>query len=101
MPGWSRRPFDLFFDDAELLAHGPPPSLRLSWELRDGDEVLPGSCDFVLIPDDDSFSPTRLPPADEVFGLRNGYYLPGVTLGLRRLHTEGEERLHYLFHEPE
>ena len=101
VPGWTRRPFDLFFDDPALLADGPPASLRLIWELRDGDAVLPGRCDFVLIPDDDPFAPSRLHPADEVFGLRNGYYLPGVRLGLRGLHTGGEERLHYLFHEPE
>ena len=101
VPGWTRRPFDLFFDDPALLEHGPQPTLRLIWELRDADDALPASCDFELIPDDDPFAPSRLAPADEVFGLRNGYYLPGVTLGLRRLHTGGEERLHYLFHEPE
>jgi hypothetical protein len=101
VPGWTRRAFDLFFDDPALLEHDPPTSLRLGWELEQGEEVVAGSCEFVLIDDADPFAPSRLAPADKVFGLRNGYYLPGVRLGFRSLHAQGEERLHYLFHEPE
>jgi len=101
VPEWTRRPFDLFFDDPQLLANGPPARLRLSWEQHVGSDVQLGACEFTLIADDDPYAPSRLPPADEVFGLRNGYYLPGVRLGARRLHALGEERLHYLYHEPE
>ena len=101
VPAWTRRPFDLFFDDPDMLGDGAPPELLLLWELRSGGEVLPGQCEFVLIPADDAFAPSKLPPADPVFGLRNGYYLPGVQLGERRLREAQEERLHYVFHAEE
>jgi hypothetical protein len=101
VPAWTRRPFDLFFDSPDLFAHGPPASLRLVWQLREGADVHDGSCDFTLIPDDDRFSPAKLPPADARFGLRNGYYLPGVRLGERELRAQGEERMHYIYHAPE
>ncbi len=101
VPAWTRRPFDLFFDDDALLDGGPPDALLLNWELRDAQNGSPGQCEFVLVPEDEPGGPAALPPADPSFGLRNGYYLPGVQLGERRLRTSGEERLHHLFHEPE
>jgi|GEM_PF-2127656 len=101
VPAWTRRPFDLFFDDDTLLDAGPPHALLLNWELHVGDRSLPGQCEFVLVPDDEPGSPATLEPADEAFGVRNGYYLPGVQLGERRLRSSGESRMHHLFHEPE
>jgi len=101
VPGWTRRPFDLFFDDPTLLASGPPSVILLVWELQGDGRVVPGQCEFMLIPDDDPYSPSKLPAAETDFGLRNGYYLPGVQLGERRLRKADEERLHHLFHEEE
>lgn len=99
VPGWTRRPFDLFFDAPGLLDAGPPGSLLLRWELRADGAATPGQCEFERVPPDDPFSPERLPPADAAFGYRSGWYLPGVRLGERRLRTSGEQRLHHLFHE--
>lgn len=97
--GWTRRPFDLFFDAPWLLDGGPPDSLLLRWVLRADGAAVPGQCEFVRVPPDDPFSPEQLPPADAAFGFRSGWYLPGVRLGERRLRTSGEQRLHHLFHE--
>jgi hypothetical protein len=99
VPGWTRRPFDLFFDAPGLLDGGPPDSLLLRWELRADGAATPGQCEFARVPPDDPFSPERLPPADASFGYRSGWYLPGVRLGERRLRASGEQRLHHLFHE--
>lgn len=100
VPGWTRRPFDLFFDDPALLEGGPPASLLLCWEARVDGVPVPGQCEFALLPDDAPDSPAALPPADAAFGYRDGWYLPGVRLGERRLRTRGEQRLHHVFHEP-
>ncbi len=101
VPAWTRRPFDLFFDEPGLLRDGPPTALLVTWELRADGRDLPGQCEFVLIPEGDAFSPAKLAEADPGFGLRNGYYLPGVRLGERRLRDADQERLHHLFHEAE
>jgi hypothetical protein len=102
VPAWSRRPFDLFFD-APLLAESPPPdSVLLRWRGEAAGESVTGQCLFERIPQGDRRLPGAEPMKDPAFGMRGGYYLPGtVDFGKRALRSSTEERLHYIFHDPE
>ena len=101
VPSWSLRPFDLFFDSAELADAEIPVAVLLQWTARAGAQPFVGEARFVRIPDDDPRSPSTRRPADMSFGMVDGFYLPGrIALGARGLQPSREERLHYIFHQP-
>lgn len=101
VPGFRRRAFDLFFDDATRVGEPLPAWLELSWRGGPGAEGLAGSCRFERIPPGDPTLPEGAPVGDADFGVRQGYYLPGdVFLGERALQPSDEERAHYMHHAP-
>jgi hypothetical protein len=80
---------------------GPPPVILLVWELQRRRPRRPRPVRVHAHPRRRPVLARKLPAAETDFGLRNGYYLPGVQLGERRLRKADEERLHHLFHEEE
>jgi hypothetical protein len=97
---WSRKGFDVFFDDPdpELPI---PPIVRFRWRIDAEVGGAHGDCQFRRIAETDPRSPQSLPISDAAFGILNGYYLPGHgDLGTRRLRDSVEARPHYLFHAP-
>ncbi len=98
---FERRPFDLFFDAPDLVAEGVPAAVLMRWSARGSARMITGQTRFVRIPPGDPRAPSDEPTADQEFGMRNGYYLPGrVALGPRALQPSREERQHYIFHDP-
>ena len=101
VPGWTRRAFDLFFDDRDLVGLEPPTLLAFSWSGRAPEGPFEGRTAFERLPPDDPRVPGDMSDADLTFGLRRGYYLPGPEdLGPRELQASAEDRLHYVFHRP-
>lgn len=100
VPPWSRRSFDVFFDDVDL--DSPlPEAARLRWRYRVDGRWSFGDCQFHRIDAEDPRLPGAVPIANTDFGIRDGYYLPGwPDLGPRRLRPSDETRRHYLFHKP-
>ena len=99
--GFSRRSFDLFFDEPAPDHEAPPVAVLLRWQGTAGRRPMAGQCQFVRIADDDPLRPGDDPVGDPAFGLQDGYYLPGaIRLGPRALRPTDEERMHYVFHAP-
>ncbi len=100
--GFARRPFDVFFDQAEpFVLDAPPETVLLRWRGRAEGRPLVGQCRFLRISADDPHLPSSDPVEDPGYGVRDGYYLPGaVRLGQRGLRDTEEERMHYVFHKP-
>ncbi|MCB9898828.1 MAG: hypothetical protein H6825_12560 [Planctomycetes bacterium] len=101
IPGWSRRAFDLFFDDPD--AESAPPALaRLRWTWQAGGDTGYGDCQFRRIPAGGPGQPSLDPLGDAAFGYRDGFYMPiEGDLGPRALQKGVEVREHYVFHDPE
>lgn len=99
--GFSRRAFDLFFDEAEPDSELLPATVLVRWQGTAGRRPMSGQCQFEVIAADDPLRPADDPVDDPQFGLRDGYYLPGrIRMGPRALRPTSEERMHYVFHAP-
>ncbi|GJM21216.1 MAG: hypothetical protein DHS20C15_11310 [Planctomycetota bacterium] len=97
---WSRRAFDLFFDEDPEQAF-EPAFLRLRWRWTTLGEEDYADCSFRRLADDNPALPAKLSSAQLKFGVADGFYLPGYgELGRRALRPSEEERQHYLFHAP-
>lgn len=99
---WSRRAFDLFFDEDPEQPF-EPAFLRLRWRWTTLAVEHFADCAFRRLPDDHPGLPAKLAPAMLPFGVADGFYFPGYgELGRRRLRepAQQEERQHYLFHAP-